>query len=190
MLSDLQTQKFTRLFHLYDFMGNDKLTREDFLGLAGRCKLLNDMQGDEPNCQRVERAFQLQWEELSQFADRDADGAVHLTEWLRFVTFILSDDTTAEMYRRNLADAIMGALDVDIDRAITLDEYRSLYHLFEIDASPAAAIFARLDANHSGGITRDDLVRLLFDFCHDSEGHAPGNDLFGPYAESVMRKRD
>jgi Ca2+-binding EF-hand superfamily protein len=71
---------------------------------------------------------------------------------------------------------------LDKDGSISVEEYKTMYKIHGIgNESLAAKIFAKLDFDGDGKISKNDAMNLVADFYLSDNPQAPGNLFFGPY---------
>jgi Ca2+-binding EF-hand superfamily protein len=175
MVSELRRRKMVGMFNATDVNKNGVLDREDFLLCGAKYAAHNGWADGTPESDGMRDFFAGWWDGFSAAADADKDGAVSADE---FVTAFTSFD------RDTLAPAAMvlfDAVDPSGDGVITPAEYRSFLAIYQVDAPRADEVFARLDLDGDGQVSRDEFASLWMEFCFSEDESSPGNWLFGPY---------
>ena len=179
MLSDLQVKKLTRYFQVYDVDDDGRIGGSDFERVLENVRLLR---GDgEAAYQGLREAYLGRWERLRSEADVDRDGSVDLDEWLAYWQIALGDDGRYESEAAAITDRLFSLFDVDEDDSIGSSEFADFYGVFGLGRDLADTVFAELDSDGDGRISREELLTVSRDFYRGSDPDAPGNLLFGPF---------
>lgn len=181
MLTELQTKKLTYFFHTFDADKNGFLEKSDFDKIVkGFAEAYNITQGSE-TYQYISSTYAKRWDDLSKKADTNADNKVSLDEWLSSQDKLLNDSKSDFLWLR-IASMFLEIQDVDKDGSISVEEYKTMYKIHGIgNESLAAEIFAKLDFDGDGKISKNDAMNLVADFYLSDNPQAPGNLFFGPY---------
>jgi Ca2+-binding EF-hand superfamily protein len=175
MASAFQVEKFRGMFAAFDADGDGYLREGDFRALVARwCALPAVAAGTELRG-RVEAMMMGWWAAILAAGDADGDGAVDMGEVLllvdRLPTMIANVTATAE--------TIFDAVDADGDGRISPEEHRYLVETWNGRPADLTGVFARLDLNADGHLTRDEFALLWRQFWTSDDPDEPGNHLCG-----------
>jgi Ca2+-binding EF-hand superfamily protein len=141
--------------------------------------MLHGVDGRGPDALRD--AYTTLWDRIRSGADSDGDHGVDLDEWLGYWQRALEDDDRFEEEVQAITDRLFRIFDLDDDDSIGSSEFADFYGVFGLAVSLADAVFARLDVDDDGVITRDELLEMSRQFYRGDDVEDPGNLLFGPY---------
>lgn len=161
MSSDVWAQYFES-FDAYDLNGDGFITRDDLVELAARL--------GRPGCFN-EHIEQL-WKFLAASLDVDHDHRVDAHEWFeawRELREIADSYDSFPVWFRNYCDFIFDLLDEDGDGQVLESEYERLLTVF--GRQPLPGVFAALDLEGKGSLTREQLQGAIFDITcvHDEK---------------------
>ena len=175
-LSELRRRKLTRMFHLTDHDHSGGVEGADFERLALYCALDSGFQPEQAEHRRLAAAMAAQWERLRRSADRSGDGAITLEEYLHY----FGDAANSAAWIEDIGQLIMAMMDPNHDGRISRAEYIANLGPVGTSDGVAATIFARLDHDGDGYITRGELTRALVEYFLGDDPAAAGNELLGP----------
>ncbi|MFG6098344.1 EF-hand domain-containing protein [Leptothoe sp. ISB3NOV94-8A] len=181
MLTDIQTRKLTKLFHLYDANDDGVLVQQDFIALAQRLANLRQEVQAASHQEQILTHFQQDWVCLCAAADQNCDARITLREWLTYYEQILNDIKQYASRVIALVTLLFAAFDQDNDGQISEQEWISLLSVFNVLPIYASSIFLNLDVNQDGVLNQDEVLTLIHDFFYINEPSAPANFIFGPY---------
>jgi pimeloyl-ACP methyl ester carboxylesterase len=170
MLTDLQKQKLTRLFHILDANDNGYLEPADAERLAHNIATARDIERSSPQFAALLRRYQESMALSRPFAD--ASGRLNLNAFLQYHDWMLNMPGTYQLAVQRLVEFVFYALDEDGDGEVTLAEARLFYAAHGIDSD--------------GFLTHAEATDIVTQFYFSSDPHVPGNWLFGPFAEVVL----
>jgi Ca2+-binding EF-hand superfamily protein len=185
MLTDLQTRKLRRAFLAYDRNADGRIEHEEFI--TGYENLLRSRGLKPSHAAWAEQMTQLEalWAAHLAKADTDKDGLISVDEYLAFIATELgplgTDPAKAPEGFSAVIDALMGALDVDGDGAVSPEDYSTCMQCFGIDDFDTDGTFAALDADGDGQLSRDEISLRIREFFFSDDAASPGNALWGPY---------
>ena len=180
MLSDLQTKKLTRYFHVYDIDDDGRIDSADFARIIENVRVLHGAESRR-EVEALRKAYMRFWDGLRSTADGDGDGGVDLDEWLAYWQLALEDDARYEEEVHALTARLFDIFDMDEDDAIGPAEFSDFYGIFGLPVSLARSVFPELDADDDGRISRPELMEISREFYRGDDGEAPENLLFGPF---------
>ncbi len=180
MLSDLQQKKLTRYFRVYDVDDDGRLARPDFERVVENVRALYGVDEESSTHRRLRDGYLVRWESLRKSADADRDGGVDLVEWLAWWDEVLSDEERYEGEVAVVTRTLFDIFDTDGDGVLGPDEFCNFYGVYGLDSAMARQVFAALDMDGDGTVTRHELVAMAHEFYRSDDPDAPGNRLFGP----------
>jgi Ca2+-binding EF-hand superfamily protein len=179
-LTDLQKRKLTRFFTVYDQNNDGVIERIDYIMLADNISTAKGFDLESPLSSRLRECMLRVWENLEHIADKNHDGSVTLAEFLAYRDQLHQD----EVKYNDLVTAgltIFDVMDDNRDGQIDLNEFKLFYSFFQLDESLAEEVFAELDVDQTGYLTRDEIQNYSREFNLGDDPEAIGNKLFGPY---------
>ena len=179
MLTEFQKQKLPRLFAVHDLDGNGLIDHADFDEYARRIASTRGWGRESPEYKDLQSSFGTFWMGLEQSARARGATYVDGKEWLAYWDRIFSTPGLFEQMIRPIGHTVFTMLDADGDGAVTAHEYALIYDNGGLDPADAAPAFARLDLNHDGRLTIEEMMTLLDQFFRSEDPAAPGNALFG-----------
>jgi Ca2+-binding EF-hand superfamily protein len=180
MLSDLQAKKLTRYFQVYDIDDDGRIEVSDFERIVENVRILHGETSSNEHSELSE-AYMALWNRIRSVADGDRDGGVDLDEWLAYWQLALEDDQPYELEVQAITDRRFTIFDLDEDDAIVMSEFCDFYGVFGLAVTLAETVFASLDADADGSISRAELLEASRDFFQSNDVEAAGNVLYGPY---------
>jgi Ca2+-binding EF-hand superfamily protein len=168
MASNFQQQKVTQIFAAMDTDGDGYLTEDDFRDLTDRWIALRG-EGDHTRLAEIMMGW---WTTL-----RDAAG----TDEVGIGDVLAVVDQLGQMPRAvtGTAEAMFEAVDENGDGRISPAEYRQLVQGWTGQESDTAEVFAQLDLNHDGYLSRSEFTEHWTEFWAGDDPVAPGSWLFG-----------
>jgi Ca2+-binding EF-hand superfamily protein len=179
MLSDLKKRKLTRYFRVYDVDDDGRIARPDFERVVENVRMLHGMGDNSPGHRALLAGYLRRWEALRASADADSDGGVDLDEWLAYWDAVLSDEGRYQAEVASVTDRLFELFDSDADGALGADEFCNFYGVYGLKSDLAREVFADLDLDGDGVVTREELVEMAHQFYRSDDPDAPGNRLFG-----------
>ncbi|QLY30184.1 EF-hand domain-containing protein [Nocardia huaxiensis] len=181
-ISDFLARKLARRFQTFDFDGDGRIERSDFESSAAALAAEFGHGPDSPARKHLLDLSLALWDHLVTVADANADGVITLPEYQRaFADGLLVTEATFERGYRPFLEAITAIADTDADGNLTVtDHIRWTGALMHLPESDARAIHHRLDTDHDGYITADDLLQAIHDYYFDETPTGPGAWLLGP----------
>lgn len=188
MLSMLQEQKLTHLFNIYDSDHDGYLEKSDYESFAIKIASAFGW-GDSAEVQKqLHTHFMQEWQQIQQFADLDGDQRVALQDWLIFYDQLLASTEMTEMAIKAYMTGYYELWDIvdpensHLGHVMTLDRFRKFFIAYDAPVSAADEAFRRIDHDNDGIMETDEIFNASLEFFGD-DPEAPGNYLFGPYAE-------
>jgi juvenile hormone diol kinase len=180
MLSDVQKQKLSRYFRVYDVDDSGTISLPDFERVVENVRALYGVDESSPIHGGLRDGYMLRWSALAASADKDRDGHVDLDEWLTYWEGVLTDDARYEVEVASVTERLFEVFDTDEDGVLGSDEFCNFYGVYGLQAALARQIFMDLDVDGDGRVTRDELKEMAHQFYRSDDPDAPGNRLFGP----------
>jgi Ca2+-binding EF-hand superfamily protein len=168
MASDFQRDKIARIFAAMDVDGDGYLTEDDFRALTARWITLRD----DSDHTRLTTVMMNWWGTLRDTAGTDQ---VAINDVLAVV------DRLSQMPQAvtGTAAAMFEAVDENADGWISPAEYRRLVEAWNGRETDTAEVFALLDLNHDGYLSRSEFTAHWTEFWAGDNPSAPGSWVFG-----------
>lgn len=181
MLTDLQRIKYAKHFHLRDINHDGFVESADYEQYAQNMAKIRGWQPGSPAYERVLSRHMDVWNYFWKPADADGDDRVTLDEHLEFFDNLIEHytDHDADVSRQHTL-ILFDTLDADGDGKITAAEYRQFFEAAGVDTSWAGDVFARLDLNGDGYLTKDEFEGHHWAFFTSDDPASPGNWFYGP----------
>jgi len=179
MLSDLQKQKLTRYFRVYDVDDNGTISLPDFERVVENVRALYGADEQSAIHRDLREGYLRRWGALAASADKDRDGGVDLDEWLAYWEGVLDDDRRYEAEVSFVTARLFEVFDTDEDGVLGADEFCNFYGVYGLKSASARQVFVDLDEDGDGRVTRRELMDMAHQFYRSDDPGAPGNRLFG-----------
>jgi Ca2+-binding EF-hand superfamily protein len=179
MLTEFQRQKLPRLFSIHDLNGDGVITRRDFEDYAERIARTRGWGASSPQAKDLSQRFLTFWQGLEEVGARRGRKEVSLQDWLEYWDRILGNPPLYDQLIEPIARMVFTMLDRDGDGAVTESEYSQIYQSGSVDRGGAAEAFARLDLDHDGRLSVDEILTLADQFFRSQDPEEAGNALFG-----------
>ncbi|MFF5704173.1 EF-hand domain-containing protein [Streptomyces sp. NPDC012794] len=182
MTNDLLDRKLERAFTHLDADGSGVIDEHDIIALGSRLLSALDEPANSPKATAVMGGLVDFWQELFTELDMDRDGKVTPEEYSRGMTRLYKDG--GEAYDRSfrpMVKAILTVVDTNGDGRISPEEFHKAQLAFDTRLEPAdaEALFAKIDKNHDGYLSVDELLDSVREYYTGDDEDAPGNLLFG-----------
>ncbi len=177
MASEFQERKLKNMFAALDADSDGYLREKDFRALVARWSRLPGVDPGTELRARVEALLMGWWAALLEAGDANGDGSVDLGEVLLLVDRLpaMVADVTST------ADTLFDAVDADGDGRISPEEHRRLVETWNGQPVDMTGIFALLDLNGDGHLSRTEFAMLWRQFWISDDPKEPGNWLCGRF---------
>lgn len=179
-LSKFQINKITVLFKFWDGNNNGHLDEGDYSRIADRLAEFRGWAKDTPEYETVHTTLQADWAEAAKFADTDNDNRITLDEWIVFCDTFIHNEEMYQVTVNDIRDAVIGAVDVDGDGIIDVNDWRNVFKIYSYDESLAEETFKTMDRDTDGKVTGDEVAVALDEFLQGDDKSLLGNYMFGP----------
>lgn len=182
MTTDLLDRKLERAFTHLDADDSGVIDEHDIIALGSRLLSALGEPATSPKATAVMGGLVDFWQELFTELDMDRDGKLTPEEYSLGMTRLYKDGGAAyDRSFRPMIEAILTIVDTDGDGRISPEEFLKAQSAFdtELDQADAEALFARIDKNHDGFLSVDELLAAVREYYTGSDEDAPGNLLFG-----------
>jgi Ca2+-binding EF-hand superfamily protein len=181
MLSELQKKKLTRLFQFYDCNGNQVI---DYKDIHEICQHFSREFGWATGSRQDMdfRAFFLNtWKNLINTADLNFDNKITLMEFITAHEKRISSELEYIKIFQPFLRHLFLIIDKEAKGKITAEEFGNLYVAFRNEKEQAMEVFKKMDLNHDGYLSFDELAIMHKQFYLSSNPQDPGNVFFGLY---------
>jgi Ca2+-binding EF-hand superfamily protein len=172
MASDFQRRKISRVFGAMDADHDGFLTESDFRALTARWLALRGTDAAAPAGEQLAAIMMGWWGTLDDAAGHG--GKVTLDQVLGVVDELPKMPGAVT----GTAAAMFEAVDENGDGVISAPEYRRMIEAWGGD-TPAGEVFARLDLDGDGRLSRDEFTGHWYEFWAGDDPAAPGSWVFG-----------
>ncbi|MFD9306409.1 EF-hand domain-containing protein [Streptomyces sp. NPDC060048] len=182
MTNDLLDRKLDRAFAHLDVNGDRVIDEHDIIGLGSRLLAALGEPATSPKATQVMGGLVDFWQELFTELDIDRDGKVTPQEYKQGMTRLYRGGGAAyDKSFRPMVQAMLLVADADGDGRVSAEEFHKAQLAFDtkLDREDADALFARIDTNHDGFLSVDELLGAVREYYTGTEEDAPGNLLFG-----------
>ena len=181
MLTDLQVQKITKFFSMYDANCDGYLVSDDFELVVKRLADLKNLGSRSGKYIALKDRFRRAWKSLESHADLNHDHQVSLQEWISYYDKILGDEKAYDEELHTLMDIVFEAFDNNGDGKICREEWEHLFTIYNICPIYADKVFEKLDLNGDGYLDRSEVMNLIHRFFYSDDEMDVANRMFGPY---------
>ena len=182
MLSELQKRNQTRMFNLVDRNQDNKLTWEDHQAILDRMAKASNISTASPEYLGLKGAIEANWNELKRHADLDKDDAVTLDEWIAHHDRMLGTKEGYQLAIAAITQSLLGIADRDRDGKLSQSDWTMLLDVYGVDGTKAKQSFEKLDTDHDGVMTQQELLSAVEQFVRSTNPSDPGHWLLGPPA--------
>jgi Ca2+-binding EF-hand superfamily protein len=183
MLSDLKRRKLTKLFAMYDTCNSGYLKFADYEQIVKKLADLRGFKIDSPEYEKLMDKYGYQWikmrGDIKDTLRKHLDYQVTLEEWLEYYEQVLQDSDHQKQIK-SLDDFLFDVVDADGSGDLGIEEWKSLYRVFNIPVVYADDTFKHIDADNNNSITRQELFPMLEEFYYSENPDVFGNRVFGP----------
>ena len=185
MLSDTMKRKLTHHFKFQDFDQDNFVTQEDWENAAKKLAEAQTLEPDSAGYENLVKKHIQMWETFWKPADQDGDGKVSLEEFLKLADQQRGRGAFSMSQITELFETIFSVLDLDGDKHIMLQDYRSFFKAWGVDEKLAEPAFSSLDFSKDGLVSKMMFVQSGATFFTSDEPNDFGNLMFGPYEQPV-----
>jgi hypothetical protein len=180
MISDVKRAKFAQYFEVMDTDGDGRITKQDYLSSADKVIAVLKLDPASPPAQVLKANYARNWDALvaSGLARKDA---VTPDEWIQHWYRLGLDPKRLEEIAVKHGEGIMQVFDADHDQRISKAEWALFFSTIGHPEKHYELGFQKLDRNHDGYLTLDEIRTGGREFFTSDDAEAPGNWLFGDY---------
>jgi hypothetical protein len=171
MLTQSQRGALSRWFDLLDADGNGVIEANDYDVMARRVCQSFAYGVDTERYERVQRIYLNLWFLLSGGADGGIDRERFVTWYAEYLVG-LPDGYDGVM--APVVDAVFEMVDANGDGRVDLDEFSRLFEAYGIEPAEAARVFADVDRDRDGYVSRHELHAAAHQLYEDAGGAPSG----------------
>jgi Ca2+-binding EF-hand superfamily protein len=180
MLTEIQRRKLIKLFSMYDTNNTGAVSRDDFDLLFKKMSSLRNWSVRAPKCLVLQDKLSRMWKNLSKQADLSHNKQVSLDEWLTYKDGLLGNAQAYTDEVQSLIELLFDVFDKNEDGYISEEEWGQVLSVYNVSPIYAAEVFPAL-TKEVGRITKEELIKLVYDFYYSDDPDNPANTMFGPY---------
>lgn len=177
-MNELVNQKLSLRFDLLDRDRNGYVDQNDYVELADRVSAEFDRPSSGREADNLRRSYLNMWTELMDRLNREPDGRLSRTEFVEAFARI-GDDDGGGSFRRYLGSIVQSMMDVCGTDQVDEETFHRVSSGSGLSPERARAAFERIDTDHDGVLSREELLTACEEFHFSRDPDAPGNRLFG-----------
>lgn len=151
----------------------------DALSVAARVIIYIGEPFTSPKAAALLAAYDTFWKHVSQNMDTDRDSKITPLEWRQGLTAFAQDPARFAEGFRPLGEALFAICDKDNDGKVSRAEFAAWQKAFGTPPGNIQAAFEKLDRDHSGYLSVDELLTAFNEFYTSNDPDALGNWLYG-----------
>lgn len=186
-MKEIRKQKLTHYFKILDHNKNGVLQEDDFIGIGENvCINLGISLSSNEYHHFVERSKEM-FGIFLKGLNKSSTDSITLDEWLTYFDEQVFKAKNVDLIKRYIALTVKYVFDLydqNDDGLITVDEFVDMWTIYGIQVKYSAKSFNKLDFNHDGVISKNELVVAVKDFFISDDPEARGNWIFGDYTAS------
>lgn len=183
MLNELKKRKIIKLFTMYDSGNRGYLQFSDYEKIAHRFAELRNWKSGTPECQKILNKYGYQWismhGSIQEKLNHHLGNHISLEEWLDYYELVFQEQDYRQQIK-SLAELVFDVIDLDESGHLDQSEWETLFQVYNIPVVYAAESFAKIDINHDGWLSREEVLLALREFYDSDDPEAAGNYIFGP----------
>lgn len=180
MITEFQKKKMKHFFDIFDMDKDGFIEQADLERVVQKLAVVQSLEAGSPIYDNLYAKWMFIWNTLQKVSDTNRDNLVNPDEWIALIEMTLTSDEAYQQIMSSIGSSTFDALDTNNDGIIGVTEWISFFKAHEIDESVAKDVFARLDLNGDGNISKDEGLGLLHQFFYSNDPETPGNLFFGP----------
>ena len=178
MPTELQRDKFDRLFEILDVNRDGYISRDDFDSVVHGVAAAPHGSSNEAHVHAIREAAVRFWTGVTEHAEVDGAGRVSRASFHHAMHGAFLQGGRFDELLRPAAEAWFAVYDVDVDGRVGRGEYEVFQRSLGRSAADIGRAFAALDHDRDGYLTLEDFTARLHEYYHSDDPHAPGNWLF------------
>ena len=179
MLSDLQTLKLTKMFRHLDRDRDGVLVPADYQRMSKRLLDVLGAQPDAPQAIELSASYNTEWQELEASVGDHAETRVTLAVWLAYRDAQLSGPDAFAVMIDPYIETVFTLLDTDEDGCLSHADVSRYLDVYEMRDAEKCEVLAKLDPEHRGSFTRQEIGELTRQYYFSNDENSPGSWLLG-----------
>ncbi|MFK4120927.1 EF-hand domain-containing protein [Streptomyces longwoodensis] len=179
-MTALQDLKYRQWFRGADDDGDGFITQHDVRRMSERYISARKAAPDGETVRRLIEGMDQFWSNVIAPMDQDGDGKVDVREMTEGFKGVLTDRAFYSHQIAPVTNCFFDLVDLNGDGRIDQAEFQQMFSsVAAVPGEDCAAVFAALDLDGSGGLSRDEFHQALEEFFYGNDPDAPANHIFG-----------
>jgi Ca2+-binding EF-hand superfamily protein len=179
-MTALRDRKYGQWFRGADVDGDGFITQHDVRNMSERYISARETTPDAETVRRLIEGMDQFWSNVIAPMDRDGDGKVDVREMTEGFKSALNDRASYPQQIAPVTNCFFDLVDLNGDGKIDQAEFQQMFSsVAAVPGEDCAAVFAALDLDGSGGLSRDEFHQALEEFFYGNDPDAPANHIFG-----------
>lgn len=177
-MNELVNHKLSLRFDLLDRDRNGYVDQNDYVELADRVSAEFGRPTSGREADNLRRSYLNMWTGLMDRLNRRPDERLSRAEFVEVFARIGEDDGGGS-FRRYLGSIVQSLMDVCGTDQVDEETFRRVLSGSGLSPERARAAFERIDTDHDGVLSREEMLTACEEFHFSRDPDAPGNRLFG-----------
>ncbi|MET7275684.1 EF-hand domain-containing protein [Streptomyces flaveolus] len=179
-MTALRDRKYGQWFRGADVDCDGFITQHDVRNMSERYISARETTPDAETVRRLIEGMDQFWSNVIAPMDRDGDGKVDVREMTEGFKSALNDRASYPQQIAPVTNCFFDLVDLNGDGKIDQAEFQQMFSsVAAVPGEDCADVFAALDLDGSGGLSRDEFHQALEEFFYGNDPDAPANHIFG-----------